>query len=312
MALSLNKIVKSQQNALNKNASLFSVETSPTKRLYVEGKKAKLKSTDIIYVLKHFSEVNKIPASLLKTVQLIKRDQAYKNTRFDASTFAAFEKLIIELGVDHYGFFEVQSDQLFKGCGIPHRYALVFSSKMERSSFDTAPSIICQIEVAKAYQSTGHVADIIASFLQENGFGASPNHSMGGQLDYSKAAEKAGFAVTGRHSMAITMTEGPCHRLSVVYTNIENLDAFIKRENEDMLWIKSFCLLCKKCERSCPTHAIVQNANYSEGKNHFDIDYEKCAEGFTHYGCGICIKVCPFTSGNYEKIKLAYMKERAV
>ncbi|MBS4537381.1 4Fe-4S binding protein [Clostridium sp. D2Q-11] len=162
--------------------------------------------------------------------------------------------------------------------------------------------------MAKVYGQTGNIANKVAEFLQKKGFGASPNHSMDGQLDYSMAAEWAGIAIIGRHSMVITKKHGHCHRLSVVYTNIENLDEFINRNTEDIRWIREFCKKCGKCIRKCPSGAILQEPVALDGINPTRIDYEKCCEGFINYGCGICIKVCPFTTGNYEKIKEAFLK----
>ena len=241
-------------------------------------------------------------------MKLIKNDQHNSSSLMTRETFDEFAQLLASLGVNQYGFFKVESEDLFKGYGVPHKYALVFSSVMEKQAFENAPSIECQLEVARVYCETGIIANKVAEFLQQKSYGASPNHSMGGQLDYSMAAERAGIAVTGRHSMAITKENGPCNRISVVYTNIENLNDYIKQNNDDMLWIKDFCQKCGKCQRKCLTGAILIEPVTLDGYNPTRIVYEKCAEGFANYGCGICIKECPFTKGNYETIKAAYLK----
>ena len=308
MGLSLNKVVKPQTEALNKHAILFSVDQSPTKRLYVEGKKPNFSKKDVAYMFKNIKMIRKLPFGMLKTVKLIKNDQTAIKKHISRETFIAFDQLLTSLGVDEYGFFKIEPEHLFKGSGVPHKYALVFSSGMDAHAFETAPSIQCQLEVARVYCETGNIANEAAEFLQKKGYGASPNHSMGGQLDYSMAAERAGIAVTGRHSMTITKKNGPCNRISVVYTNIENLSDFIGQNNDDMLWIKEFCQKCGKCQRKCPTGAILIEPVFIDGFNPTRIVYDKCAEGFANYGCGVCIKECPFTKGNYETIKSAYMK----
>lgn len=227
MGLSLNKVVKPQTEALNKHAILFSVDQSPTKRLYVEGKKPNFNKKDVAYMIKNIKMIRKLPFTMVKTVKLIKNDQTAIKKHMTRETFIAFDQLLTSLGVDEYGFFKIEPEHLFKGSGVPHKYALVFSSGMDAHAFETAPSIQCQLEVARVYCETGNIANEAAEFLQKKGYGASPNHSMGGQLDYSMAAERAVIAVTGRHSMAITKKNGPCNRISVVYTNIENLSDFI-------------------------------------------------------------------------------------
>lgn len=125
------------------------------------------------------------------------------------------------------------------------------------------------------------------------------------------AAEWAGIAVTGRHSMAITKNNGPCHRIAVVYTNIENLNEVIANKDDDMLWIKGFCQKCGKCQRKCPTGAIMQESAVLDGTNPTRIDYDKCCKGFVNYGCGICIKECPLSDGNYAKIKESFQKSKS-
>jgi epoxyqueuosine reductase len=309
MGFSLNKAVKPQTIELNKKARIFSNEFSPIKRLYVEDEKKRFSKKDLIVLLKSIRKIYKVPFSMMKTVKLIKNDRPGTTNQLSYEIFADLVKLLNSLGVDDYGFFEITPERLFKGCGVPHKYALVFSSEMNIEAFKEAPSMECQIEVAKIYSRTGDIANKVASYLQSKGFGASPNHSMGGQLDYSMAAEWAGIGITGRHSMAMTKKNGPCHRISVVYTDIENLSDYITRKNNDMLWINNFCKRCGKCIRKCPTKAILQKPVILDGINPTKIDYNKCCQGFLNYGCGICIKECPFTNIGYEKLKHTFQKQ---
>lgn len=308
MGFSLNKVVKPQTTELNRKATIFSNEFSSNKRLYVEGNKKRFSKKDLMILLKSINKIYKVPFTMMETVKLIKADKPSNSKQLTSETFNNFKDLIESLYIDDYGFFEVTSERLFKGCGVPHKYALVLSSKMDILTFKEAPSMECQLEVARVYAQTGDVANKVASFLQSKGFGASPNHSMGGQLDYSMAAEWAGIAITGRHSMAITKENGPCHRISVVYTDIENLGDYISNRNDDMLWIRDFCQKCGKCIRTCPTSAILDKPVILDGTNPTRIDYEKCCEGFVKYGCGICIKECPFSSGNYKKLEQAFLR----
>jgi ferredoxin len=309
MGLSLNDVVKPQKEELNKRAVIYANDKSPTKRLYVEGGKSKFSKSDIGTLLKNIGSIYRLPMTLSKAVKLIKSDNSCNSNTMTYDTFVRFEALLKSLGVDDYGFFEISSNQLFKDCGVPHKYALVFSSGMSYDAFKSAPSMICQLEVAKVYSVTGDISNKVSEFLQSEGFGASPNHSMGGQIDYSMALEWAGIGIVGRHSMAITKKNGPCHRVSVVYTNIENLSDFINNNIEDLYWIKDFCQKCGKCIRSCPTNAIYSEPLTQEGQTPTRINYENCCEGFQNYGCGLCIKACPFSSGNYEKLKSLQLKK---
>lgn len=310
MGFSLNSAVKPQTIELNKKAKVQSNESSPIKRLYVDGGKERFNKKDIAVLLKNVSKIYKTPFSMMRTVKLIKADRPGTTKQMSPQLYNEFKSMMDALSVDDYGFFEITPERLFKGCGVPHKYALVFSSGMEVTAFQSAPSMECQLEVARVYSQTGDIANKVAAFLQKRGFGASPNHSMGGQLDYSMASEWAGIAVTGKHSMSITKKNGACHRISVVYTDIENLSDYIMNKNDDMLWIQDFCQKCGKCVRTCPKSAIYQESVTLNGTNPTKINYDKCSEGFVNFGCGICIKECPFTGGNYEKIRKAFTKAK--
>ncbi len=309
MGLSLNKVVEPQKIELNKYAKIYSNDNSPKKRLYVEGRKPDFRKQDIIAIVKNIKKLYLLPYTLWETVKLIKKIITPTKSKISKKSFDELAHFITKLQVDDFGFFEVTPEKIFKECGVPYKYALVFSSSMDKNAFADVPSIECQLEVARVYAVTGNIANKVAKFLQNIGFGASPNHSMGGQLDYSMAAEWAGIAVTGRHSMAITKSNGACNRISVVYTNIENLGDFIKY-TEDMTWIRDFCEKCGKCIKKCPEGAIYEKPVILDGVNPTRIDYEKCSKGFMKYGCGVCIKECPFTCGNYEKIKSGFAKNK--
>lgn len=303
MVLSLNHVVKPQSDLLNERAAISSDEKSVTKRLYVEGKKPKLTARDFEYMISNVKMIYKLPATLINTITLIKSDSHNDKRIMSDVDYKHLHELLISLDVEEYGFFEVTSERIFKGHGVPHKFALVLSIPMNPESFKSAPSIECQFEVARVYASTGNAANRVAGFLQKKGYGASPNHSMGGQLDYSMACEWAGIATVGRHSMAITPKSGACHRISIVYVNIHNLHEFIRPIAYDLEWIKSFCEKCGKCIRKCPTQAILDKPVIQGGTYTARIIYENCCDGFEKYGCGVCIKECPFTTIGYEKIK---------
>ena len=301
-------MVKPQEIELNKRGSIFSNDRSPIKRLYVEDRKINFNLKDVILLISKLRNVYKMPFTLKETEKLIKSDYPRNQKVISNNSFNELKKLIQHLDVDDYGYFEITPERVFKGCAVPYKYALVFSSRMNFDSFKEAPNLLCQLEVARVYSITGDIANKVSLFLQDKGFGASPNHSMGGQVDYSMAAEWAGIAVTGRHSMAMTRKNGSCHRISVVYTDIENLGDYISNRNDDMLWIREFCQKCGKCIRTCPTGAILNEPILYDGFNPSKIDYQKCCEGFMNYGCGVCIKECPFSKGRYEELKQAFMK----
>ncbi|MFA9392137.1 MAG: 4Fe-4S binding protein [Prolixibacteraceae bacterium] len=53
------------------------------------------------------------------------------------------------------------------------------------------------------------------------------------------------------------------------------------------MWIAEFCSTCGMCIKNCPTKAILENPIIDKFGNVTSIDYDKCCEGFSQYGCGV-------------------------
>lgn len=304
--MGLNDIVKPQDIALKAIASIFPNEKSMNKQPYASGKS--FSGKDIMKLLPNLSRLINVMRSLNKSIKLIKTTQTTTKTKLSETDFRKFQKLLSSFGIASFGFFEIKPEHVFKNKGVPYRFALVITINMDNKIFETAPSMEAQIEVMRVYGETGIAVNSISKFLRENGYNAVPNHSMGGSIDYCKAGMLSGLGYIGRHGMLMTPQNGSCHRSAIVYTDIENLADFFKTEN-DHSWIADFCSTCGKCIKKCPTNAIMEKPKIDEFGNVTSIDYDKCCEGFIKYGCGICIKECPFTKTGYEKIYYNYVNK---
>ena len=94
--------------------------------------------------------------------------------------------------------------------------------------------------------------------------------------------------------------EGARLRINTIYTNITNLP--IKTENEHQ-WVRDFCAMCKKCVRSCPVDAIFEQPQARGDGGMQCIDHDACRDYFDqHFGCAVCLKVCPFSQIGYDKV----------
>jgi NAD-dependent dihydropyrimidine dehydrogenase PreA subunit len=245
---------------------------------------------------------------VIKSINLIKTTHVATKTKLSETDFEKLQNLITDLNIASYGFLEIKPEQVFKNKGVPYKFALFITINMDKKIFETAPSMGAQIEVMRVYGETGNAVNTITKFLRTNGFNAVPNHSMGGSIDYCKAGMIAGLGYIGRHGMLMTPENGSCHRSALVYTDIENLADFINTKN-DHSWIEDFCSTCGKCIKKCPTNAILEKPKIDEYRNVTSINYDKCCDGFKKYGCGICIKECPFTKTGYEKIYYNYVNK---
>ncbi|MFZ5945794.1 MAG: 4Fe-4S binding protein [Bacillota bacterium] len=278
--MDLNDIVRPQDEALKDNAAIVSSEKSATKRLYPKDKRFSFR--DIIKLLKNFNKIKRTMPSLYRTIKLIKKGRISDKRVMQKEEFAELDQLMKKLGVDSYGWLEVDSDRVFKGKGIPYKNAIIITIRMDKNEFKYAPSMEGQIEVMRVYGETGVAANEITELLRQKGFNASPNHSLGGSIDYCKAGMDAGLGYIGRHGMLITPENGACHRSAVIYTDIENLSDFISFIDNHK-WIADFCASCGKCIKKCPTGAIYETTKINEYGQVTSIDYDKCCSGFKNY-----------------------------
>jgi NAD-dependent dihydropyrimidine dehydrogenase PreA subunit len=140
--------------------------------------------------------------------------------------------------------------------------------------------------------------------MRQNGFAAYPGTALGGLTDYTHLAEVAGLGAIGYHGLLITPQEGARLRINTIYTNITNLP--IEAENEH-LWVRDFCAMCKKCIRACPVQAIFEQPRPRGDGGMQCIDHAACRDYFNqNYGCAVCLAQCPFSEAGYEKVKARF------
>lgn len=181
---------------------------------------------------------------------------------------------------------------------------------MDKEKIDKAPTLTASDEVNKVYSVLGLAVNDIARWLrQKHGIKCQSNHPSGGLVDTTPLAAKAGMGWQGCDGLLITPQYGQRQRIAPIF--IQN-KLFEFTDNNDHVWIEEFCKTCRKCQRSCPTKAIysekqpgIQNIP-GINQTRTCIDRLKCYPQFIKTpGCGICIKVCPFSQGenSYEKIR---------
>ncbi len=297
-----------QQKALNKISKIKASDKAKAKGFFP---KRKFTLKDIAKMIKNKNRIKHTMSSLIKSAGVIKAHDTAKTypTKLTAEQFLKLDSFVKSLGMDSWGVCRFAEHEIYKGDAIPYKDVIVLSRHMDDAAFviEKLPNIDCMLEVMKVYGDTGVAALKVAEFLRGIGFGALPNHSLGGNVDYTKAGFKANLGFIGKHGMLITPHSGSCGRLSIVYTSIENLGEFLEN-GEDFSWGNSFCEKCKNCVRSCPYDAIYENAKVDENGHVECISNAKCGSGFAHYGCGVCIAACPFTKTGYEKIKRNFVK----
>jgi ferredoxin len=211
------------------------------------------------------------------------------------------EELAKAAGAKDIKYVKVPRNAIFQHKGIPYEFAIVFTVEMDQKNMSTAPSYEAFREVAKGYKNLAEIGNKLARLMRKNGFAAYPGTALGGITDYTHMGELAGLGEIGYHGMFITPGEGTRLRINTIYTNITNLP--IKTENEH-LWVRDFCAMCKKCIRECPVDAIFKQPKPRGDGGMQCIDHARCRDYFNqNFGCAICLAECPFSVAGYERVK---------
>ena len=234
----------------------------------------------------------------------------FQATRSEASPefIAKLEALARAAGARDIAYVKVPNSAIFQGKGIPCQYAIVFTVEMDKEPISTAPSFECMHEVMKGYKNLARTSNRLAGFLRRHGYAAYPGTALGGLTDYPQLAELAGLGAIGYHGLLISPGEGARLRINTIYTNITNLPTLEAQGQEnEHLWVRDFCAMCRKCVRSCPVGAIYEQPLPRGDGGMQAIDHATCRDYFTtNYGCAVCLAVCPFSQAGYEKVKAKF------
>lgn len=212
------------------------------------------------------------------------------------------------------GFTKLPPELIFKDKAVLFPYALVVLQEMKKDKIDLAPDIEAGNEVFRVYTSLGIIVNKIADWFRDHNIRAQSNHPIGGLVCTPPLAGKAGLGWQGRNGCLITPEFGPRCRIAPVF--IES-PIFTFTDNDDHRWIEQYCEKCGLCQKNCPANAIYAKKQIAIpnvagiGAMRTCIDREKCFPYFNRtLGCSICLKVCPFSNGNYEKLKKVILKSK--
>lgn len=228
-------------------------------------------------------------------------------THAEPSLFAEIERQAKELGALNVKYLrEIPRHEIFAGKSIPHSGAIMFIVEMDKEPIDTAPSLDCYLEVNKGYGKLAKIGNTITELVRDAGFAAYPGTALGGQVDTVRLGELAGLGSIGYHGLLIAPEAGARVRVSIVYTNIENLPQMSENPHA---WIRDFCAQCGNCVRGCPVGAIKERPEPMATGDSRCIDYPKCLDYFSaNFGCAVCVKLCPFSTAGYDKVHKGFVK----
>ncbi len=212
------------------------------------------------------------------------------------------------IGIDLIGFTEVDEYFIFEEEMTDYRVkdnvldnAIVLGMEMDKGRIEQAPKPPAGAEAMKIYADLGEATVKLAQYLRDRGFQAQAFHPFGGPVLYPPMAEKAGLGEIGVNGVLISRKFGPRQRLSMIAT-----DASLPETKKPNLGIREYCKTCELCVKACPGGAIFPHDKKKQspnGKYLQNIDGDKCfPHFFKHFGCSICIKVCPFSKVGYDEV----------
>ena len=243
-----------------------------------------------------------------KSLKSIKDNLPAPKTQADATLFQEVEAYALKLGASSVGYTRVPGRWVFQNKAIAFENAIVLSMEMDKERIDTAPSIACETTVMETYRDLGRIANKIAVFLRQRGYGAHAGHPLMGLALYPPLAQMAGLGWIGLNGIIITPEHGPRVRLAPVFTSIEDLPL---NEQNPHGWVADYCNSCKICIQKCPPKALY-NTPIDQGNGQITyVDNEQCFPYFSdYYGCSVCIAVCPFNKVSYDTLKEKYESRR--
>lgn len=191
----------------------------------------------------------------------------------------------------------------------PFLRAVAIALQLPRALFEPIedrPTPIYKAAYETANRLLDEVAFRTALRLEKDGFQSLPIpasqvldwESLSGAVSHKAVARMAGLGWQGKNLLLITPEYGSRVRLVTVLT---------KAPLEADSPMKNRCGTCDKCQEACPARAIkgVNTVDHYEDREealHFSLCADKTINGFAKLPgigfpiCGICIKVCPFSS----------------
>lgn len=322
---------KSSMNSVTEGFEYFSSETfkntNPEKLhdLIKLCKSVGIKKTIKLLVTQHkyMPSIKKsISKSFQETKIYLKELQEFGHIKSGTSLFSCMPNNFVWRQLKNYawdkwkvkiGFTELPEDLIFKGKAVLFKYVLVCIQEMAEENIEKAPKLQAGIEMQRVCNSLGLAVNDIADWMRKSySIKCQTNHPFVGLINVAPLAGKAGMGCQGMDGLLITPEFGKRNCIAPIFIYGKY---FEYTDNQEYEWIENFCLNCRICQTNCPAQAIyldrkIINDSLDGLTIKTCIDREKCFSQFTvNLGCSICIKVCPFSSRKYDKIKQTFLKK---
>ena len=216
-----------------------------------------------------------------------------------------FENYACYLGIGKIGYTKITPNLVFQDSSVLFPNVIVLMYEMNKDLIQKAPSFDTFKMIMGTYKELNQHTNLLANFLRRKNYAVQAGPALGGVSNYVVMAKNANLGWVGKLGLLITPEFGPRIRLSVIFTNIQNLPMSTVGKKNSHSWIESFCKKCGECVNACPGVAITNKPIITKKTQYTHIDNEKCYPYFYHqYGCSVCIKSCPFSYRDYKELRL--------
>ena len=216
-----------------------------------------------------------------------------------------FENYAYYLGIGKIGYTKIKPNLVYQDSSVLFPNVIVLIYEMDKDLIQKAPSFDTFKMIMGTYKELNQYTNLLANFLRRKNYAVQAGPALGGVSNYVVMAKNANLGWVGKLGLLITPEFGPRIRISVIFTNIQNLPMSNVGKNNSHSWIESFCKKCNECVKACPGGAILDKPLIIKKTQNTNIDNKKCYPHFyDQFGCTVCIKSCPFSYRDYKELQL--------
>lgn len=236
------------------------------------------------------NQARKARAKILE--QTVPDVSSVKQQRTPSEWVQALSEFVDSVDMDLFGITPMQSDYLFEDAELPGKWIIMIGVAHAFDEIKHAPEPRAGAEVVRQYGRGIKAAKDIATWVRQRGWSAEPHGGpMAGPMLLIPPAIACGFGELGKHGSIINPEFGSSFRLACVVTDLP-----LEATQEQLFGVDDFCSRCQVCSNACPPEAILPEKQWVRGEEKWYVDFDKCIPFFNeHFGCGICIAVCPFS-----------------
>lgn len=207
-------------------------------------------------------------------------------------SLAQLQAYAASLDMELFGVTAFRPEWTFAGENIDYDWVVMIGVAHDYEQMKLAPEPEAGAEVVRQYGRATKATKDIAAWIRERGWDAGMFAGpMAGSLLMIPPAIECGFGELGKHGSIINKEYGSSFRLAAVLTDLP-----LAPTPRESYGVDDFCTRCQVCSNACPPDAIMPEKVSVRGEEKWYVDFDKCIPFFNeHFGCGICIAVCPWS-----------------